>query len=152
MVECAVVIGDGKGIICLVKRRNIDHVGKERPRMMFEPAWLVAQVEAFGENAFVPGTIDQVPRANRLTRSSFQSYAVTIDLEISDSSFLARHCTVMDREVVQIGIDILAEPMILIPRARSKLQAFCAIVGLTGTMKDITKVTFDTTGGADVLG
>ena len=68
VVERALVIGDRQRIVSFIERRHIDHMGKESPRMMFEPAWIVAQAKMVRENAFVPGAIDEVAGANLLRR------------------------------------------------------------------------------------
>jgi hypothetical protein len=100
----------------------------------------------------VSGAIDKITGANFFTRGRLELYTLFVDLEVGYFRFLPRHRAIVNREIVKIGINILPEPMILIARARTELQAFSAIVNLTGSMIDIAEVALKAACGADMFG
>src|SRR6476620_588511 len=143
MVECALVVGDRERVVGVIKRRHVNHVGKESPRMMFQAGWILAQPKSVCENTSVAGSVDNIARADLFALRSLKLDSAFVDLNTRDFGFLAGHRTVMDSQIVEIGVNILAEPMVFIPGAGAKLQPLLRVVRLARAMKDVSEMAFD---------
>jgi hypothetical protein len=64
MVQCALVVGNRKRVISVIKGRHIHHVGEQAARMMFQASWILAQAKAVGEDTLVSRAVDQIAGAN----------------------------------------------------------------------------------------
>src|SRR5262249_9179175 len=122
------MIRDRQRIVLFVKWRNIHHVRKERARMMLEPGGIFAQAKVIGEDTLMSGAIGKVAGADFFPARCLELYPLLVDLDRRDFGLLARHGAIVHRKIMQIGIDILTKPMVLVAGASAELKALPTIV------------------------
>jgi hypothetical protein len=69
-----------------------------------------------------------------------------IDFNGRDFGFLAGHGAIVDGQVMQVSVDILAKPVVLIASTSTELQPFLGVVNLA--MIDIAEMALDAASGA----
>src|SRR4029079_7091419 len=89
---------------------------------------------------------------NFLSCSGLKHDSRGCDLYAADHGFLAWDCAIVNRQIMEIGIDILPEPMVFVPCIGAELQTFSWVVGLAWAMINIAEVALDSARGGNALG
>ena len=136
----------------LVEGRNIDHVREQGSRMMLEASGFLAQIITVRDHAAESGTVDKIAGMDFFAVGKFHANALLVNLQRSDLGPLPGYRSVMNREMVKVGVDILAKPMVFVLGTGSELEAFAAVVDCAGPMVGESEGTLHAAGCTYMIG
>src|SRR5215471_14966707 len=120
--------------------------------MMLQSGRVFAKSEAISNNALIAGSVHYIARLDLLPGCGLNSNPALIDLDRGHFRFLPRHSAIVNREIEQVGVDILSEPVVFVLCARTELQAFARVINLAFPVINESERSLDSASGADVIG